>query len=164
MRQIEVLGEHRRQHAGVAVGGDVAGDDEVVAASAHGCGEDFGGEAEVGAEEFFIRDVHGVAGSHRQALADRRRGTRGRHRDDGDLGAVVAVGIGQGDFECAFADLVEHGLRGGTIRQTGLEIELAIPVRVRDLFDQHSDLQRGSLSMTQVRRRAVRPAASRLRP
>ncbi len=138
---VEVLGEHRRHHAAVAVGGDVAGDDEVELSATQCGGEHLGGQTEIRTGQTFIGHMHGIVGTHGQTLADRGGRGIGRHRDDGHLGVAVAVLLRQGDLEGTLTDLVEDGFRGAAIGEPGFQVQLAVAVRIRDLFDQHRDLQ-----------------------
>jgi hypothetical protein len=85
--------------------------------------------------------VHGIVGTHRQALADRGGRGVGRHRDDGHLGVAIAVFARQRDLEGALTDLVEDSFGGTAIGEPGFQVQLPVSVGIRDLFDQHRDLQ-----------------------
>ncbi len=130
MRKAQVLGDDGRNGTGAAVGGLVAGDDQLDAldlteSSSQGVRRLDG----VGAVEGRVVEVDGLVGAHGQRLADgigRAIGTGGEH---GDL-ATVALLDEQSLFDGPLVDLVEHGVRSFAVEGVVAVGELALGPRV----------------------------------
>ena len=147
LRQVEALRELGRDQGRFAVGGGHAGDDEVCggvrAEVADGCGQGQGGGGGVGPGQRVVAEVDAFGGADLQGLLHRVDSTGGTHAQGDDLvaGRFPAAGLDQ--LECGLEGvLVQFGQDAlGAVRRVALAGEVPVELGVRDVLDQHDDLQ-----------------------
>ena len=146
LRQAQVLGDDRRNRAADAVGGLVAGDDQLGALDgAERAGQRPAGLDHVGAVQALVEQVHGLVGAHRQGLADRLGGALGAGCQHGHSAVAAFLLLDQQRFfDGALVDLVEHGVGGLAVEGAIAVGQLALRPGVWDLFDQDHDVRHES--------------------
>jgi len=106
----EQLGEHRRDHAGGAVGRLRPADDEVGRLGLDRGGEHLGGCQGVSPGQRVVADVDGAVGAHAEALADGVGGFRRAHRHQDDLGVAGRLLDPQRGLDAVFVAGIEDDL------------------------------------------------------